>query len=324
VSTGDDIVRPAIVGGVSALLLLAASTLRWSQRSAAYCVAIGLPGAVGVVLVFGGRITHAFGTPTDAPWIVEAWLLAACVVLTSASFLLVRHGTDSARTLRDRSGTALVITAALLVTIGEHVAAGQGIAAVHVVILVWVLAAAHALAMWARTPPLTPLVGWFSIALAAIAIVIDGARLAPTPLEIVTVPAAIALFVSGGLQLARTPTARSWPWLGPGVAVLLVPSLVIGFTDHALWRLVALGLVAIGSLITGLVLRLQAPFVLGGLVVLIHAVVQLWPWISAAYEATPWWMWLGAGGIILIVLAARYEQRIRDIRSIALKVSALR
>ncbi|MEO8908390.1 MAG: hypothetical protein ABI310_10020, partial [Microbacteriaceae bacterium] len=324
VSMGEDIVRPAIVGGASAALLLAACTLRWSAYSAAYCAAAGLPSALGVVLVVSGRIVHAIDAPTNAPWIVEAWLLTACVVLTAAGFLLVRHSDAEAATLRARSGTALLVVALLLAAIGEHVAAGQGHAAVHIILLVWVLSAVHAVAFWARVPPLTALVGWLAITLAALAIVVDASRLAPTPIEIVTMPFAIALLLSGAVKLTRTPTARSWPWLGPGVAVLLVPSLVIGFSDATLWRIVALGIAAIGVLVVGLVLRLQALFVLGSVVVLVHALVQLWPWISAAYAATSWWMWLGAGGIILIVLAARYEQRIRNIRSVVLKISALR
>jgi hypothetical protein len=56
----------------------------------------------------------------------------------------------------------------------------------------------------------------------------------------------------------------------------------------------------------------------------VHAIAQLWPWIAAAYNAVPWWLWLGVGGVLLIVLAARYERRIRDVKAIVMRVSALR
>ena len=66
----------------------------------------------------------------------------------------------------------------------------------------------------------------------------------------------------------------------------------------------------------------------GLLVLLVHTVAQLWPWISLAYDALPWWLWLGVGvgvgGVILIVLAARCEQRITIFKAIAVNISALR
>ncbi|WP_308464885.1 SCO7613 C-terminal domain-containing membrane protein [Rathayibacter soli] len=323
-SSDGGILRPIIVGGVSATLLIVASAARWTSGAVAYCAAIGLPGALGVVLIASGRIVHAYGSTRGAPWIIEVWALTACAVLVVAAFLLVRRGDGAAVALRRRASIALMVAALLLITFGEHAASGRGQPVLHIVLLTCLMSAVHALTYWLRTPPLTPTVGWLAITIAAITIVVDASRLAPTPIEIVTVPVAIALLLSGAIQLDRVPTARSWPWLGPGVAVLLVPSLVIGFTDDALWRLVALGVVAIAVFVAGLVLKLQAPFLLGGVVVLVHALVQLWPWIADAYAATQWWMWLGAGGIILIVLAARYEQRIRNIRSVVLKISALR
>ena len=77
-------------------------------------------------------------------------------------------------------------------------------------------------------------------------------------------------------------------------------------------------------IVVGALRRLQAPFVIGALVLLVHAVAQLWPWISLAYGAVPWWLWLGVGGVVLIVLAARYEQRIANFKAIAVNISALR
>ena len=59
-------------------------------------------------------------------------------------------------------------------------------------------------------------------------------------------------------------------------------------------------------------------------VLIVHGVAQLWPWIALAYSAIPWFLWLGAGGIVLIVLAARYERRIANLKSVALRIIALR
>ncbi|MET0956322.1 MAG: hypothetical protein ABWY68_10265, partial [Cryobacterium sp.] len=91
-----------------------------------------------------------------------------------------------------------------------------------------------------------------------------------------------------------------------------------------LWRVVGLGVLALAVLLIGTARKLQAPFLIGAVVLLIHGVAQLWPWISLTYDAVPWWLWLGVGGVLLIVLAARYEQRIQNLKSVALRISALR
>jgi hypothetical protein len=104
-----------------------------------------------------------------------------------------------------------------------------------------------------------------------------------------------------------------------------VPSLLhdfFGGTD--LWRVVALGVVAVGMVVIGAVWRLQAPLILGSAVLLAHGIAQLWPWISSAYVYVPWWLWLGIGGALLIYLAARYESSMRALRTSFTAVTSLR
>jgi hypothetical protein len=145
-----------------------------------------------------------------------------------------------------------------------------------------------------------------------------------TPVELVTVPPALGLVALGARRLHRSPDARTWPALGPGLALLTVPSLLYDFGTTALWRVVALGVLALALVVVGAVRRLQAPLVLGSTVLLIHGVAQLWPWISTAYEYVPWWLWLGIGGALLIYLAARYEHNVRLLRSSFTAVTSLR
>ena len=64
--------------------------------------------------------------------------------------------------------------------------------------------------------------------------------------------------------MSRSPGLGSWPALGPGLAGLLVPPLIADFVDPELWRLIALGVVAVAVVVVGAVLRLQAPLVLNG------------------------------------------------------------
>ncbi|HEY9497652.1 MAG TPA: hypothetical protein VIQ78_01350, partial [Terrimesophilobacter sp.] len=110
----------------------------------------------------------------------------------------------------------------------------------------------------------------------------------------------------------------------PGTAMLLLPSLLATIDERPVWRIVGLGVVGIAVIVIAVTRRLQAPFVIGVVVVLWHGIATFLPQLRAVYEFFPWWLWLGVGGVLLIVLAARYEQRIRNLRSVAMRFSALR
>ncbi|MBF4620052.1 SCO7613 C-terminal domain-containing membrane protein [Clavibacter sp. VKM Ac-2542] len=147
---------------------------------------------------------------------------------------------------------------------------------------------------------------------------------AADPVETVTVPIAAALLVVGARRLIRDATAGSVRHLSPGLLVLLVPPLLADLGPSPAWRIVGLGVLALATLLTGARLRLRAPFLIGAGVLLVHAVAQLWPWIREASTTVPWWAWAGIGGVVLIAVAARYERRIRDVKEVAARVSALR
>ncbi|MDN3497489.1 hypothetical protein QL996_16230 [Planococcus sp. APC 4015] len=144
------------------------------------------------------------------------------------------------------------------------------------------------------------------------------------PLEAVTVAPALAGLAVGARTMRADPAVRSWPAIGPWLALLMLPSLAqdyVGGTD--LWRIVGLGVVAIALVLVGALRRLQAPLVLGSAVLLLHAVAQLWPGISSVYVDI-WWLWLGLGGIALIFFAARYEKQMRALRTAFTAVTSLR
>ncbi|MEB0001006.1 hypothetical protein QN367_18220 [Cryobacterium sp. RTS3] len=223
-------------------------------------------------------------------------------------------------------GYGLVVLAMAGVLGAEVAALGyEPLATIRVVLLAWTFSAVH-LAVFLQVDPSRSgrWVAWLAIAAGGIAVLAGYGHGVPHPIEIVSVPLALALVTSGWLHLEATPSARSWPWLAPGLLVLLGPSLLLDVTESPLWRVVGLGVLALGVLLAGLRQRLQAPFVLGAVVLLVHGLAQLWPWIALAYEAVAWWLWLGIGGTLLIVLAARYEQRIRALKQIALGISSLR
>ena len=165
------------------------------------------------------------------------------------------------------------------------------------------------------------LAGALAAAVAALAGVLDAVQ----SVELVSVPLALALLGIGTLQLGREESARSWPWLGPGILALLVPSLLaIDGAGEPLWRAIALGVVAALVFVLALQRRLQAPFVLGGAVLLTHLLVQSWPLLEQVGRAVEWWIWLGLAGIVVVLLAARYERRVQNVRAVARRIADLR
>jgi hypothetical protein len=223
------------------------------------------------------------------------------------------------------AGYGLVIAALAGVVLAELPALDYApLAMLRVVLVVWLFSALYLGVFWADESRLGRLVAWVALAGAAVMVLAGWTQGVPDPVEIVTIPLALALVASGLLHLDRIPAARSWITLAPGLLVLLLPSLFLDLTYSPLWRVVGLGVLTVAVLVLGTVRRLQAPFLIGAGVLLVHALAQLWPWISLAYGVVPWWLWLGIGGVLLIVLAARYEQRIQNLKTVALRISALR
>ena len=266
---------------------------------------------VAVMVVSAVRAVASRGIESDL------WMLAGVVPLIAAGVLLSRRS-DRAVVLTPWAVSAGLALAALLGAVGlvldrDAVRGGLIVAAIAAVGVAWRGRYARVLA-------------WTGIGLAA-ALALVAVGLGVQPPEAFTAPVALALVVEGARRLHRDPRVRSWPALGIGLVLLVVPSLVFDFAArNELWRVIALGAAALVILLAGVRWRLQAPVLIGGVVLLVHAVAQLWPWITALYESVSglWWLWLGIAGVLLIVVAATYERRIRELRSAALAIRALR
>ena len=190
--------------------------------------------------------------------------------------------------------------------------------------IVLILAALHLLARAFPRPPLGTRIGWLSIGLAAItgtAGLLSGAF---DRIEFATVPVALALIASGARHLRTAPGARSWAWLAPGTAVLLLPSLLATAWDGPLWRLVGLGIVGVALIIASVLLRLQAPLLISVVVVLIHAIATFAPGIRAVYQAVEWWVWLAIGGVIIVAISIRFEKSRRGVLRLVSSIASLR
>ncbi|WP_150955086.1 SCO7613 C-terminal domain-containing membrane protein [Microbacterium testaceum] len=297
------------VAAISALVV-AAVLLRGSL--APLVVPVTVVASVGLVVAASLRALHELTTG-----LFDVWMLAATLPPAAVAVILRLRRADTARWVP--TSLAIVAPAVAVVLAGARLSAtGEG-----PLRLIVTLVAVIGFGLWWQRP----VVFWAAVglasALALVAIVIGSAD----PVEAATVPVAAGLLAHGIRALRRRPELRTWPALGLALTLLLVPSVLFDFSGgNALWRVIALGVVALTTLLVGVRWRWQAPVLLGGVVLLVHAVAQLWPWIASLYESASglWWLWLGIAGVLLIVIAATYERRIREVRAVALAIRALR
>ncbi|WP_438855633.1 SCO7613 C-terminal domain-containing membrane protein [Agromyces sp. M3QZ16-3] len=318
---GESELRTLVLVATGAVLVLAGSFASEGVRGVPVrllVVATGWVAASGAALVRGAAV--AAGRPSELP--VEFWPVLALAVAFVGSVMWVRSSAVPA--VVAELGIAASLTVAAVPT---TVAIITGIDdELRVAALLTVLGAAYVLNQSAtRLRPIAgPILAWGSLctAFAVGALALFAGHV--DPFELVTVPIGVALVAAGAIRMRRPPEIGSWAELGPGLALLMLPTLVADWTDPELWRVVALGIVAVGAVVAGAVLRLQAPLLLGGAVLLVHTVAQLWPWITLLYEAVWWWLWLGIAGVLLIVIAATYERQVRFARGAIRTISSLR
>ena len=343
-----DRLSPAVAAAGSALVAIAIAVRGDGSLAQTLLVAgLGTAGAVAAALVLARPL-----------WLQVAGILsvgAATVALVAVGVRFVHlvaieqvSGVEPDAWVLAGLGIAVLVAAAAVRTRRDAVvaqAAGLGVAAV-----IAVAAVAEAVLIWTGSPSVaTERVG---VAVAVLTVTAVGgrllqARLSPAPLiaaatglvvvagtavtagaadpiEVVTVAPAAGLVILGTHRMRTDAAVLSWPAIGPGLLLATVPSLLHDLLPNALWRIVALGVVAVVLVVIGATRRLQASLVIGTIVLLTHGIAQLWPWISSSYSAVPWWLWVGIGGILLIVIAARYERQLTMLRTTYAAVTSLR
>ncbi len=134
--------------------------------------------------------------------------------------------------------------------------------------------------------------------------------------EAYTLPVTVAALGMGWLRRRRDPAVSSWGAYGAGLAATLLPSLVTAWGDAHWLRPMLLGVGALVVTLLGARYRLQAPLLLGGVVLALDALHELAPFVLQVLGVLPRWLPLALAGVVLLAAGATYEQRLRDVRRV--------
>ncbi|MFF4472154.1 SCO7613 C-terminal domain-containing membrane protein [Streptomyces sp. NPDC001599] len=166
--------------------------------------------------------------------------------------------------------------------------------------------------------------GWAAAALFLLAAWVRLAAWDVAAPEAYTLPVTGPVLVVGLLRRRRDAAVSSWTAYGSGLAVTLVPSLLAAWDDQHWLRPLALGVAALAVTLAGARHRLQAPLVLGPGVLALVALHELAPYLTQVVGALPRWAPPALAGLVLLVLGATYEQRLRDARRLREALGRLR
>ena len=128
--------------------------------------------------------------------------------------------------------------------------------------------------------------------------------------EAYTVPLAVVLLAAGAARFRADPKTGSGPALGPGLAVLLIPTFTVAAgTGPDTGRLLLLVLMSTNVLIVGAALRLRGPLTAGTVTLAASGLLLLVPYAAAV----PRWVSLGLVGVLLVTVGATYEARRKNL-----------
>ncbi|WP_168915452.1 SCO7613 C-terminal domain-containing membrane protein [Microcella flavibacter] len=310
-----------------ALLLIAAALARRDADSGApsRSTAPLIGAALAIALLPVGLLSGiAPGAPTIRSAVVALVALALLAAAVARTERLERSIPTLPLVLAGVSVTALGVVGGVLTADLVATPAAPLDEQLRGLLVVVVLAGAAAAVRVGTSGALRDPVAGVLLGLAGLVAAALGLAGVVAPVELVALPVALAALAIGVLELDRRPATSSWPLLALGILLLLGPSLIAIADEPEPWRIVALGVVSAGVMLGGLQQRLQAPFVLGGSVLLVHALVQSWPLLSRAAAAVDWWIWLGIVGILVVAVAARYERRVQNLTAVARRIADLR
>ncbi|MDK0518452.1 hypothetical protein [Streptomyces sp. ML-6] len=321
----------ALAGAVSVgLLSLAAQGATY----AVFAVLLVVCAAAAVLLEgVAGPVAQSPGAPVAPsvrlPWIAQT--VAGCGAVLCATVLARALGASWGLPVHQAAPVLLVVPVAT-VLLGARLGsrpsalpvelAGASAAAVAicmalpdlpflalVLALCGVLAAGTAVRAERR-----PVAGYLAVALFVLATWVRLSASEVSDPEAYTLPVTVPALVIGALRRRRDAETSSWTAYGPGLAATLVPSLFAAWIDPHWLRPLLLGVAALVITLAGARLRLQALLLLGGAVLALDALHELAPYVVQVVGALPRWLPPALAGLLLVVVGATYEQRLRDAR----------
>ncbi|WP_408636103.1 SCO7613 C-terminal domain-containing membrane protein [Nocardioides baekrokdamisoli] len=122
--------------------------------------------------------------------------------------------------------------------------------------------------------------------------------------EAYVLPSAMALLLAGAAMWSVQRSTPTLTTLGPGLLMGLMPVTLVGIIEGDAVRLTVATVVGAGLAVLGVVWRLLAPVLLGGIAVLIIVVTQGGPYVAVV----PYWITGGLLGAALIAGGIAWEQ----------------
>jgi hypothetical protein len=324
----------ALIGGLTAIVF---ATLRSNTEAA---------GVIGVLLMLSGL---AGALPAKWTTITALALISVTMAFVGARIgavgwiagavakVLLAYSIGQATNLKPEVTAYLVLAVAgLLMAIGYLFAKRSRVAleaSAHSAALVALSLcggaphhAAGVLAIWGVVVGLTALVHQ-PVQRAGVAAVIESAAWIVllraeevSTLEAYTLPVAVLAVAAGVLAARRQPGLTSWLAYGPALVAALLPSLgAVLIEPGGVLRRLLLGTGALLVTVAGAVWRRQAPFLIGGITLLVlaaHEIALVWQLLDA-------WIPLGIFGLLLVGLAITYERRLRDLTKLRDAVSRM-
>ncbi|MFD3533158.1 SCO7613 C-terminal domain-containing membrane protein [Streptomyces sp. NPDC058664] len=316
--------RCAYAAGLASAV--SAVALGLDVRGATFAVLTAVLGLLTGVAVLGTgarRVVSACGAVLASTGLVCA--AAAAVGLeehwTALALLLVPAATAAvgARTRPRPVALAVEITGAAVALPAFGLAVSRPAFLALALALGGVIAAATAV-----RPERRRFASWTAAVLFLLATWVRLADWEVTTPEAYTLPVTVPALVVGFLRRRRDAGASSWTAYGPGLAVTLLPSLLVAWTDPEWVRPLALGGAALVVTLIGARFRLQALLVLGGVVLALDGLHELAPYVVQVVGALPRWLPPALAGLLLLAVGATYEQRLRDARRLRDRVARMR
>jgi len=268
---------------------------------------------------------------------VEAWALPSAVVVALATAVW-RHRSASAAAgvdpawapVRTTAWAVLAIPALMLATVPSLVAADSRAVGLVRVLACFAVGAvlvsvaergARAVGQEGTAHRATGATGVVILVAATLAWLTRGGG---EPADVPLLALGVALLIPGTLRARAVPHTSTWATTSPGLLLALGAPTAAVLVAPEPWRLLLVVALGVTATAAGAALRWQAPFVLGTLALLVVLVVVAAPWSGRVIAAADGWVWLAAGGALLLGLGLTYERRLTQAREAVRYVAAMR